>query len=417
MGLKRKVGQKDLPVSQATEPEIGETKDMEVDDKESIQLSKEKVEPIDLKTEEQNTENETADKVKGDTKLSVKPKVEKPNEKPQEVKEETPKLKKVVKPKDKEMTNEDLKKKDESEKLPFGAKLRKTETVKRKIDETKMETVQLKNHKFEVKPQETDVEKTSNIILGKPLASLDEDKKTDKKRKIKKQKKKVAEVEESAQEDVTDSGPTEDKSGVDDIKQDEEEEILSPAEPENFPDIESEAPEEVVEQSNPMEVEVEDHISTQVKPEETADPIEIKSEEVKDTRENEAAVKMNTVDAEKNIKPKVEKPSEKPNEVKEEKPKLKKVVKPKNKEVKNEALKKEEVSENLPPFGAKLRKTETVKRKIDETKMETVQLKSHKFEVNPQDTDVEQTSGIILGKPLDNLDEEALQKLNESKTD
>merc|ERR1712223_1155786 len=164
---------------------------MEVDDKESIQLSKEKKEPIELETEEQNTENETADKVKVETKKSVKTKVEKPDEKPQEVKEETPKLKKVVKPKDKEMTNEDLKKKDESEKLPFGAKLRKTETVKRKIDETKMEIVQLKNHKFEVKPQETDVEKTSNIILGKPLASLDEDKKTDKKRKIKKQKKKV----------------------------------------------------------------------------------------------------------------------------------------------------------------------------------------------------------------------------------
>merc|ERR1712073_159346 len=131
-------------------------------------------------------------------------------------------------------------KKDEYEKLPFGAKLRKTETVKRKIDETKMETVQLKNHKFEVKPQETDVEKTSNIILGKALASLDEDKKTDKKRKIKKQKKKVAEGEEPAQEDVTDSGPTEDKSGVDDIKQDEKEETLAPAEPENFPDTESE---------------------------------------------------------------------------------------------------------------------------------------------------------------------------------
>merc|ERR1712048_991534 len=91
-------------------------------------------------------------------------------------------------------------KKDETEKLPFGAKkLRKTETVKREIKEAKMETVQLKHHEFEVTPRDADSEQTTGIILHEPLVSLDEggaDKKGEKKRKIKKQKKRDTEPKE-----------------------------------------------------------------------------------------------------------------------------------------------------------------------------------------------------------------------------
>merc|ERR1712203_735551 len=111
-----------------------------------------------------------------------------------------PKPKKFMKPREKDTKNEGLKKTDESEKLPFGAKLRKTETVKREIDEAKLETVQLKHHQFEVQPRDADDEQTTGIVLREPLVSLDEDgdalNKGEKKRKIKKQKKRDDEPKE-----------------------------------------------------------------------------------------------------------------------------------------------------------------------------------------------------------------------------
>merc|ERR1712228_452378 len=100
---------------------------------------------IELEKADHNKKEE----VKLDTRKTSKPKLEKPSEKPVELNEgEKPKLKKVIKPKDKEVKNEDLKKEEESDNLPFKAKLRKTETVKRKIEEAKIETVQLKHHEF-----------------------------------------------------------------------------------------------------------------------------------------------------------------------------------------------------------------------------------------------------------------------------
>merc|ERR1711997_956810 len=109
-------------------------------------------------------------KEEDDKKVKTKQKLEKPTE----IKEEKPMLKKVIKPKEKDVKNDDLKKKDENEKMPFGAKLRKTETVKREIKEAKLETVQLKHHQFEVQPRETDLEQTTGIILGEPLVSSEE---------------------------------------------------------------------------------------------------------------------------------------------------------------------------------------------------------------------------------------------------
>merc|ERR1712062_207105 len=94
---------------------------------------------------------------------------------------------------------EEEKKNVEEEKIPFKAKPRKTETVKRKIKEAKMETVQLKHHQFEVQPRDTDLEQTTGVVLGEPQVSMDEgvkkteDTKGEKKRKIKKQKKRDTE--------------------------------------------------------------------------------------------------------------------------------------------------------------------------------------------------------------------------------
>merc|ERR1711997_1132283 len=109
-------------------------------------------------------------KEEDDKKIKTKQKLEKSTE----IKEEKPMLKKVIKPKEKDVKTEEEKKKDENEKMPFGAKLRKTETVKREIKEAKLETVQLKHHQFEVTPKDTDLEQTTGIILGEPLVSSEE---------------------------------------------------------------------------------------------------------------------------------------------------------------------------------------------------------------------------------------------------
>merc|ERR1712066_1046222 len=172
-----------------------------------------------------------------------------------------------------------------------------------------------------------------------------------------------------------------------------------------------------------MEVEVDENVSTEIENKETVNLIEAEKDVLKDAPENESDVKVK-MDTKKTIKQKFEKPiekpgknsGEKPGELKEEKPKLKKVIKPKDKEIKNEDLKKQEESEKL-PFRAKLRKTETIPRKIEKAKMETVQLKHHEFEVGPKETDVEQISSIILGEPLVSVDEDALEKMEESKVD
>merc|ERR1712226_1321501 len=66
---------------------------------------------------------------------------------------------------------------DKTDKEPhFGTKLKKTETLKIKIQETKLEPVSLKHHEFERDPKESISEKTSNINLGDPLHYSDNEK-------------------------------------------------------------------------------------------------------------------------------------------------------------------------------------------------------------------------------------------------
>ena len=377
---KRRVESKVLT---ASEKDVEEAKPMEVeiDEKEPTKVEEEETAHTGLKAEAKDTTKQTTDK-------------------PIEMKEEKkPKLKKVIKPRDKDLKTEDIKTKDETENLPFGAKLRKTETVKRELEEAKLETVQLKHHQFEVTPRDADSEQTTGIILREPLVSLDEGgdalKKTDenkveKKRKIKKQKKKEPETKEPVLgEPIEDVAPSDDNTKIED---------------------EPKLPEKNIEPCPPEAKEVEDEIELQKevvieepsdqKPLEMLDKMEVQEEELK-------SVTVDTVDTKKAK-------TEKPTEIKEEKPTLKKVIKPKEKDVKKSQKKDE--TEQL-PFGTKLRKTETVKREIKEAKLETVQLKHHEFEVQPKDTDLEQTTGIVLGEPLVTFEESGddLKKTDDKK--
>merc|ERR1712107_679560 len=87
----------------------------------------------------------------------------------------------------------------------FGKKLKKTQTIKQKIAKPELETVHLKHHEFEIKPQNVNEEQVSLVTLGEP-EDLPEPKKNIKQKKdaknIKKKKpqedeedvKKVAEI-------------------------------------------------------------------------------------------------------------------------------------------------------------------------------------------------------------------------------
>merc|ERR1712187_1065113 len=138
--------------------------------------------------------------------------------------------------------------------------------------------------------------------------------------------------------------------------------------------------------------------------------VEIDVGEPTEIEEEELEIVSNKAEAKNTMK----QTRDKPIEMKEEKPRLKKDIKPKEKDTKSEDLKKKDETEKL-PFGAKLRKTETIKREIKEAKMETVQLKHHEFEVTPRDADSEQTTGIILHEPLVSLDEGGADKKGEKK--
>merc|ERR1712098_143022 len=57
--------------------------------------------------------------------------------------------------------------KESVESLPFGMKLKKTETVKSKVAETKLELPKLKHHEFENVPEDTSNEEMTKIKLTK----------------------------------------------------------------------------------------------------------------------------------------------------------------------------------------------------------------------------------------------------------
>ena len=66
-------------------------------------------------------------------------------------------------------------------------------------------------------------------------------------------------------------------------------------------------------------------------------------------------------------------------------------------------------------FGKKLRKTETVKQKIEQPKLEKVHLKHHEFEAKPQDVLDEEVGSICLSEPILEKPDEAKAKVNKKK--
>merc|ERR1712130_710606 len=78
--------------------------------------------------------------------------------------------------------------------------------------------------------------------------------------------------------------------------------------------------------------------------------------------------------------------------------------------VAQEAMIESDKKEKAFPFGKKLKKAETVKLQIKETKLEIPKLKHHEFENIPKDTDEEQLSNIKLSKLIKTENEESKVK-------
>merc|ERR1711963_536405 len=68
---------------------------------------------------------------------------------------------------------------------------------------------------------------------------------------------------------------------------------------------------------------------------------------------------------------------------------------------KAQPLKKEQPAEEATFEKPKLKKSETIKRAIEEPKLETVRLKSHAFEKSPQDNPEEMRTMIMVARGLD----------------
>merc|ERR1712008_534181 len=71
-----------------------------------------------------------------------------------------------------------------------------------------------------------------------------------------------------------------------------------------------------------------------------------------------------------------------------------------DKKIKVPKVSKKEIVEEETFQKPKLRKTEVLKHAIVETKLESVPLKAHAFEKEPQDVPDEMTTLLKLGKPL-----------------
>merc|ERR1712032_1097931 len=219
-------------------------------------------------------------------------------------------------------------------------KLKKAQTIKRAIEEPKLETVNLKAHAFEKQPQDIPNENGSKARVGRCLETQIEHKEEEEtsKKVIKKKKKKQ---------------PSER------ISQPEEEDAV--AEPEPVEEMEIEKP---------------------IKEEDIPPP-------AKDTPPEKSVRQQ---------KPKEDLPTE----PKTTKNGIDSKVKPK-------PLKKEPLEEGTFEKPA-LRKAKTVKREIEEPKLEKVTLKAHAFEKDPQDTPEEMTTQVKMGKLLANLTEETQKK-------
>merc|ERR1712123_435315 len=79
---------------------------------------------------------------------------------------------------------------------------------------------------------------------------------------------------------------------------------------------------------------------------------------------------------------------------------------------KNDKVKKDEEKSAFP---VKLKKAEPIRRQITEPKLETVQLKHHEFENQPQEPAAEHPTGIRLTVALKQMNEETDDKVKSKK--
>ena len=242
--------------------------------------------------------------------------------------------------------------------FPFGKKLKKAETVKLKIKESKLELPNLKHHEFENIPKDIEEEQLSSIKLSNLIKIDDKESKVKQeeiKRKIKKKKAKLP-VQEAVEPMEIDG----DTSLT--------EELVSDQISEKFLD------------DIPVSNKVEDN--------EQDVSLKASLDEIQIDEMNNISIKEIAAD-ESDTSSKVEMTK----------------MKPKQKEVPNKNI------EETFPFGKKLKKAETVKLEIKSSSLEKIQLKHHDFENEPQKNSDEEGSIIRLGKPIESINKDKDLKL------
>jgi hypothetical protein len=344
----------------------------------------------------------------------------------------------------------------------FAVKLKKSGTIKRQIDDVKLEKVQLKHHEFENTPQIPADEAPTNVLISKPQSIQYNDTdtaKTTKKKLIKKKIKKISEpikTDSDSESIVSEPNIKEaesPKSMSDKATSDKKAEQIEPvtdsdyvAEP--FECDGSDKPEEqeisLEEKTIPIKTKIKKPI---VKPspmhgtESSIDADEPKQQEISST-EKQISVKkkikkqilgdrpIKGTEGEIDDDNVVVKTEEEPictetalvsiEEKKSNIGDLKKIeVGIQSKHVKKSKVveKKAEIeTEGDGTFAIKLKKAETVKRKMEETTMEEVKLKHHEFEKVPQTPSEEATGNVTMGTPISiQTDKEDVTK-NRKKT-
>jgi len=263
-----------------------------------------------------------------------------------------------------EPRNDKVKKDEETSAFPI--KLKKAEPIKRAITEQKLEIVQLKHHAFESQPKQPEPEKPSSIKLTVPIEQKDEDTSDQiqkKKKTLKKKQKKIIpdiELENERQSKAT-PHPKEDS--------DDDESSDNLTESESINDISSEP---VIDKNSKEDSVLEDEKSS-------PKTIEEKNMSITSNKSLEK-LKISSI----------KKPEPKNNDM---------VIK----------------DEERPTFPVKLKKAEQIKRPIVEPKLETIKLKHHSFEGQPQEPEAENPSSIRLTIPLTQKDDETSHNMQKKK--
>merc|ERR1712045_750478 len=260
--------------------------------------------------------------------------------------------------------------------LPFGMKLKKTETTKIKIKETKLEIPTLMHHEFENVPKEVTDEQVTKVKLSNEIKTIEEkfkSKKTQKKTKLKKIKPKALTDSKELLEAQEDYFSNEDLNACED-----ETKSTASEQSSNF-DNSNNSPLHL--ENETIEVPLE-KVGTEQIPDKKYQQSENKEYE-------EKCIEQEISSSEEPLKVSAKKGYQR-----QRKPNL------------AEPMPTDEQAEESLSFSRKLRKTETTKIKIQESKLELPKLKHHDFENVPKDIDEEQTTNVKLTKRLDNYEKD-----------